>query len=373
MYAGAGGVPTGVPVEFTFPSGAKIRTGHLKDENAYTKYQGHEYHRILIEELTQIPDETSYLMLISSCRSTVKGLKPQIFCTTNPGGAGHEWVKKRFKTGKENQETWNRVRRVNGRTRVFIPARVEDNPALMDKDPDYVKFLESLPEDLRKAWREGSWDDPEIEGAVYKREMTRARLENRITKVPHDSGLRVYTWWDLGYNDKTAIGFFQRKGNAWCVIDYYENSGQSLAHYAQVLDQKARTNGYNYDKHFGPHDIEAHDLGTGLTRQETLEKFGYYVEALPKRPIDDGIQALRIRFSTLLIEESLVDLIRALDNYRYQWDSTGNVFKKTPEHDWTSHAADMMRMWAMTPEFETRIINNSRRLYETRANKQRNE
>ena len=71
----------GKPATIKFPSGAIIRTGHLKDDQAYTKYQGHEYQRVLIEELTQIPSEESYLKLISSCRSTIQGLEPRIFCT----------------------------------------------------------------------------------------------------------------------------------------------------------------------------------------------------------------------------------------------------------------------------------------------------
>src|SRR3990172_453739 len=88
MYSGVGGKVTGRPAVIDFPSGARIYTGHLKDDQAYTKYQGHEYQRILLEELNHIPTEDSYLRLISSCRSTID-LKPMIFATTNPGGVGH--------------------------------------------------------------------------------------------------------------------------------------------------------------------------------------------------------------------------------------------------------------------------------------------
>ena len=47
---------------------------------------------------------------------------------------------------------------ISERGRIFIPAKIEDNPTLMEKDPEYVKYLDSLPEDLRNAWRHGSWD-----------------------------------------------------------------------------------------------------------------------------------------------------------------------------------------------------------------------
>lgn len=156
MYFGLGAEVVGKPAEIRFPSGAKIVTGHLKDDNAYEKYQGHEYQRMLIEELTQIPDEERYLRLISSCRSTVDGLDPRVFCTTNPLGPGHVWVKKRFVDPAPAMEKFKD--KETGRTRIFIPATIDDNPTLLEKDPEYRNFLNGLPSELRAAWRDGSWD-----------------------------------------------------------------------------------------------------------------------------------------------------------------------------------------------------------------------
>lgn len=154
-----GGEVTGQPSVVKFPSGYTIRTGHLKDDQAYTKYQGQEFQRMLIEELTQIATEKRYLQLISSCRSTVEGVDPRVMATTNPGGAGHGWVKKRF----VDPSPWGTkfIAQDTGRTRVFFPGNVEDNPVLMEKDPDYVKFLDGLKstdEELWKAWRLGDWN-----------------------------------------------------------------------------------------------------------------------------------------------------------------------------------------------------------------------
>jgi phage terminase large subunit len=136
-----------------FPAGGVIRTGHLADAGAYEKYQGHEYHRILVEELTQIPAEVDYLKLISSCRSTIPGLSARVFATANPGGPGHSWVKTRFRCHLKDCKPFQDEQ---GQVRLFIPAKLSDNPYL-DKT-DYRKTLESLPEQLRRAWLDGDWD-----------------------------------------------------------------------------------------------------------------------------------------------------------------------------------------------------------------------
>ncbi len=181
MYTPLGASIANRPPVITFPTGAVFKTGHLKDDQAYTKYQGHEYHRMLIEELTQIPTLKRYLQLIASCRSTYADLKPQIFATANPGGSGHSWVKDRFITpdekdnivekrwmsfvdhaGKERSFEYTLITdKLTGIKRIFIPATIDDNPTLLLNDPTYVRQLDSLKiedEDLWKAWRLGDWD-----------------------------------------------------------------------------------------------------------------------------------------------------------------------------------------------------------------------
>lgn len=158
MYAGIGANIGYRPYEIRFPSGAFLRTGHLKDDQAYTKYMGHEYQSTLIEELTQIPFEKWFLQLISSSRSTVPELKAQVFSTTNPGGRGHGWVKKRYVDPAPPSTVFTDQEGIN---KIFIPAGVEDNPVLIKNDPAYVKRLDAIKhvdEDLYKAWRLGSWD-----------------------------------------------------------------------------------------------------------------------------------------------------------------------------------------------------------------------
>lgn len=186
----------GNPPTAVFPSGAKIITGHLKDDNAYTKYMGHEYQIIVIEELTHIASEDNYLKLKGSCRNTkVEGISPQMFCTTNPGNAGHQWVKERFVECADGE----RFTDEHGGTRIFIRSNIRDNPTLVEKDPAYVNYLNSLTGDLRKAWLEGDWD---IFAGQYFAEFKRARHVIEPFEIP--AGWSKFRMMDWGYNDPCA-------------------------------------------------------------------------------------------------------------------------------------------------------------------------
>jgi hypothetical protein len=353
MYEPTGAEFSGNPTDIKFPSGAIIRTGHLKDENAYTKYQGHEYQKILIEELTHIPRESDYEKLLGSCRSTISGISPQIFCTTNPDGPGYSWVKNRFAIPDEPKETIVTTTK-DGRSRVFIPARVEDNPKLTTADPQYITYLESIQDvDLRKAWREGSWAGVQVEGAYYRAQINKARADGRITSVPYDANALVHTWWDLGMNDSTAIGFFQNIGQEIHWIDSFAGEGEGLAYYVAELSAR----GYSYGNHYFPHDIEVRELGTGKSRKEVLEGMGIVVQVVPNIPINDGINAVRGMFSRLWIDaEKNKEAIHAISNYRKEFDEKRGTYKDRPRHDWTSHYADMVRYKAVTPDLSSQPI-----------------
>ncbi|MCX7008871.1 MAG: hypothetical protein NTY53_16775, partial [Kiritimatiellaeota bacterium] len=149
----------GKPLVVDFPSGAKIVCGHLKDREAYTKYQGHEYQRILVEELGLIARLNDYLQLISACRSTIPQLAAQVMVNCNPGGIGHAWIKERWGIGREGKHKPCVAYPIpgDGRLMMYVPATIDDNPSAA-ADPNYAKFLESLPEPLRSAWRFGDWD-----------------------------------------------------------------------------------------------------------------------------------------------------------------------------------------------------------------------
>lgn len=189
-----------------FPSGAKFRLGHLKDKDAYSKYIGHEYQRMLIEELNQIVDESDYLKLISSCRSTIPGLDARVFATTNPGGAGHVWIKNRFIDVAPWGTKYYTVDTIKGReitrSRIFINATIDDNPVLTELDPGYILSIEALQKtdpELYKAWRFGDWNV--FAGMFFK--TWRDRLHITQPFIPYPSSL-IVGGMDWGRNSKPS-------------------------------------------------------------------------------------------------------------------------------------------------------------------------
>ena len=136
---------------------------------------------------------------------------------------------------------------------------------------------------------ECSWQAALI-GAYYGREMNTLEQRGHITMVPHDPALKVYTGWDLGIDDATAIWFAQVAGPEVRLIDYYENNGCDLLHYANVLKSKP----YVYEEHFLPHDVQVRELGSGRSRRETLEGYGIPVHTIKQGRLEDGINAVRL-------------------------------------------------------------------------------
>lgn len=179
------------------------------------------------------------------------------------------------------------------------------------------------------------------DGAIYKAEFEQIKRENRICKVPHDPNLPVYTSWDLGILDPTAIWFFQVYGKEVRAIDHYEANNEPLAHYARILDEKKQKCGYQYEKHFAPHDIAARDLSSGVSREQTMANLGYRMNKGARLGVEDRIEATRQFLKNCWFDaENCKHGIRALQNYRREYNDKLEQFKATPVHDWASHSSD---------------------------------
>lgn len=205
-----------------------------------------------------------------------------------------------------------------------------------------------------------------IVGAYYGRLMAQAERDRRIAGVPHDPSARVWTAWDLGIRDATAIWFAQMIGREVRVIDYYEASGVDLGHYVREIVSRP----YLYAGHIVPHDAQAKELGTGKSRLETLARLGLAGLTLaPMHRIEDGINAAR-----MLIPRCWFDAVKcargvdALKLYRSATDERRAdpqgrpVLRPTPVHDWTSHAADAFRYLALTLDRQGSLSGFHRRI-----------
>ena len=129
------------------------------------------------------------------------------------------------------------------------------------------------------------------------------------------------------------------------IIDCYEKNNVGLEHYVSVLKNKP----YTYGKHIGPHDIKVREWsGNGLTRIEKARQLGITFTVAPNISIVDGIEAVRSLFSRCWIDETnCAQLIKALENYRKEYDSKRHVYLDHPLHDKFSNAADAMRYLAL--------------------------
>jgi hypothetical protein len=194
-----------------------------------------------------------------------------------------------------------------------------------------------------------------VEGSYYSKYIEQLRLKGQIGVVPYESGFRVNTVWDIGYRDSTSIILYQCVGQTVRIIDCYENSKQPLEHYVKVLHSKP----YIYGKHFAGHDIAVHELGTGMTRLEIARQLGIKFEtkmvnnrvssAVPDVSIVDGIEAVRCTFGKIWIDEFKCEkLIKALENYRQEYDPKRKVYNSQPLHDWSSHFADAARYMCLS-------------------------
>lgn len=190
--------------------------------------------------------------------------------------------------------------------------------------------------------------DAAIQGAYWGKEMAQAEREGRICDVPVDPSLPVYTAWDLGVKDTTAIWFFQVLAGGINVVDFYEASGVGAEHYVEVLNQRADEGGYKLGFAMVPHDAKVTEWGTGRTRVETITRMGLKPDLVPDHALMDGIQAARLtipqcRFDRVRCAEG----IEGLKQYRAEFDEERKVFKPKPLHNWASNPADAFRYLAI--------------------------
>jgi phage terminase large subunit len=247
------------------------------------------------------------------------------------------------------------------------------NPEL-ETDETYQRFVVNPPKDaavVRLGWQDNPWF-PEVlarerdelkardydsyrnvwegecrstlQGAIYAKEIRKAEEEGRIRTVPYDALKPVVTFWDLGWADNTSIWFAQSVGPELRLIDYYANNQMPLQHYLGVLQSK----GYIYGTDWLPHDAKAKTLATGRSVEETMTAMGRKVSIVPNLSIFDGISAARTVFNRCYFDKDrCAEGLQSLRHYRYDVDPESKQLSGKPLHDWSSHAADAFRYFAL--------------------------
>jgi len=187
-----------------------------------------------------------------------------------------------------------------------------------------------------------------IKGAYYANVLSTIEKEGRLGGYPWVPELPVYTAWDLGYKDDTAIWFYQKPpGGFPRIIDYYENNQKGILEYANIINQKP----YFYGAHYAPHDVKKHELGSGKTIKEIAAGYGLRFQDVKRMPIQDGINYVRMFLLKCYFNTDNKYVDKGVDNlrsYRRDYDERLSVFRKKPVHDSASHASDAFRYLAIS-------------------------
>ena len=137
--------------------------------------------------------------------------------------------------------------------------------------------------------------------------------------------------------------FYQNVGHAINIIDSYENNNKAFPHYAQILKEKD----YTYNEHIGPHDLDQTDFATGRTRREVAYQLGLRFKIAPKLSIEDGIHAVKMLLPRCYIDvDNCKKFINALRHYHRKYKEKDRMYSAKPNHDWSSHFNDALRVLA---------------------------
>jgi hypothetical protein len=189
-----------------------------------------------------------------------------------------------------------------------------------------------------------------VQGSYY--DLSSAYTEGRIGEFPWHPTRPVGTAWDIGTGDTTVVIFYQQNGPWFDVIDIEEASGKGVDYWAKLVNAKP----YVYERlHNGPHDLEQrHWAALGRTVTSIASEYGLHFRSIAKTQIEDGIAAVRrllprLRFHKKVCADKLFyghTFLDAIAQYHKEYDEEKQCFIEHPDHDWSSHSADALRIMA---------------------------
>lgn len=307
-----------------YPNGARIR---LYGADNYDRMRGLYHDGVTIDEPAQM-DPRAWPEVIRPTLSDYNG-----WATFIGTPAGRDWF---YKIDQQDDGTpadqFFRLTLKASETGIINPVELQSLRSGLSEEQFAQEFECSF--------------EAAVVGAYYGKLMAKAEEDGRITGVPYDPAAQVWTAWDLGISDSTAIWFAQQIGREIHIIDYYEQSGADLGHYVKMLGEKP----YIYAGHIVPHDAQAKELGTGKSRLEVLQTLGVKnITVAAMHRVEDGINGVRTVIPRCWFDAKKCSPgIDALKLYRAEYDDKLKTLKPRPVHDWASHGADAFRYLAMT-------------------------
>lgn len=317
--------------------------------------------RVWIEE-AQTVSKTSWDILIP----TIRKPNSEIWITFNPEFEDDETYSRFVLKPPKNAL----VREINWRDNPWFPEVLnQEKEDLLERDPE---SYDHVWEGKCRQW---------LEGSIYAKELRRAYDEKRIGRVEYDPAAPVYTAWDLGHTDDTAIWWYQVIMGEVHILESYASSGGSLSEYATqimgkevsidligddvvatigpVIDDLKHRAMYRYKTHWLPHDARAKTLaakGKSIIQQLASALGLENLAIVPDIGVEDGIQALRMIFSACWFDEQGCDPgLKALRRYQREKQQDERSYKKIPKHDWTSHYSDAARMMAVAVQNDVKL------------------
>lgn len=313
---------------FEFPNGSRIVLGYLDCDGDLLRYQGQEYDIIAIDEATQV---TEYqFQTLKACLRGANDFPKRIYITCNPGGVGHAWVKRLFidrdfRNG-ENPEDF-----------CFIQALVYDNKVLLEKNPDYLGQLQSLPPSLREAWLCGKWD--EFEGQFFP-EFDYYKHTTDVYQLPGD--VRKYCAIDYGL-DMLAALFIAVDTDGNCVVyDEIHKPNLVVSEAARLIREKG-----DVCMVIAPSDLWSRQKDSGKSIAELFSENGVYLTRLSSERIGGWmcLRELLKQDGKLKIMRNCTNLIRCLPLLLHDKKRVGDA--ATQPHAIT-HAPDALRYFAVS-------------------------